>query len=82
VGKGDVDIHAVLNYIIITTEDNGEGELGSVDGEEPLGGIHVSLYTVGLEVLIEIKHIFLYVDIHDIVDIHEFASYDESTLYI
>ena len=25
--------------------DNGEGKLGSVDGEEPLGGVHVCLYS-------------------------------------
>ena len=25
--------------------DDGEGKLGSVDGEEPLGGVHVCLYS-------------------------------------
>ena len=41
------------------SEDNGEGELGSVDGQEPLGSIHVSLYTINVEMLIEIWQIFL-----------------------
>ena len=45
------------------SEDDGEGKLGGVDGEEPLRGIHVSLYTIGLEVLIEIRQILLCVGI-------------------
>ena len=28
-------------------KDNGERELGSVDGEEPLGGVHVRLNPMG-----------------------------------
>ena len=39
--------------------DDGEGELGGVDGEEPLGGVHVCLYPTQLEVLIQLRHVLL-----------------------
>ena len=41
------------------SEDNGERELGSVDGQEPLRCIHVCLYPIGLEMLVEVEQVFL-----------------------
>ena len=38
----EIDVH--------DSEDHGDGELGSVDGEEPLGRVHVSLHSLVLEV--------------------------------
>ena len=39
---------------VYDSEDNGEGELGGVEGEEPLGGVHVGLDTLLLEVQVHV----------------------------
>ena len=41
------------------SEDDGQRELGSVEGEEPLGGVHVRLYPVVLHVLMQVWQILL-----------------------
>ena len=52
--------HTYLTEVDIKDSvDDGEGELGGVDGEEPLGGVHVCLYSTQLEVLIQLRHVFL-----------------------
>ena len=48
----EVDVH--------DPEDHGDGELGGVDGEEPLGGVHVCLHPLLMEVPVEPLHVLLY----------------------
>ena len=47
------NMHAYLTEVDIqNSEDDGQRELGGVEGEEPLRGKHVSLDTIGLEMLV------------------------------
>ena len=47
----EVDVH--------DPEDHGNGELDGEDGEEPLGGVHVSLYPLLYEVAVKTLHVLL-----------------------
>ena len=42
------------------SKDHGDGELGGVDGEEPLGGVHVCLHSLVVEVAVESLHVLLH----------------------